>query len=160
MKNRIQRSLLLTGLVCCAAVGFALYAQHVWAMQPCPWCILQRMVFIVLAILCLVGAVFPARIARGFTALGALFALGGAAIATYQTLVASKQLSCNLTAADKFIQSTGLNDLLPDLFAVRATCADASAFKLLGVPFEIASGLLFFALFLWLVAVLRRRYRR
>jgi protein dithiol:quinone oxidoreductase len=160
MKNRIQRALLATGLTCCVAVGFALFAQHVWAMQPCPWCILQRMAFILLAAVCLLGAVFPARVARGFAAIGALIALSGAGIAAYQSVVASKQLSCNLTAADKFIQASGLNDLWPEIFAVRATCADASAFKLLGIPFEIASGLLFVTLFLWLVVLFRRRYRR
>jgi protein dithiol:quinone oxidoreductase len=160
MKFSIQRALLSTGIVCLAALAFALFAQHVWNMQPCPWCILQRMVFILLAVFCLLGATCRARAARGFTLLGAFTAATGAGIAAYQSLVASKQLSCNLTAADKFINATGLNDLWPDLFSVRATCADAAAHKLLGIPFEAASGVALLALGLWLAYLALRRWRR
>ncbi|MBI3145818.1 MAG: disulfide bond formation protein B, partial [Pseudogulbenkiania sp.] len=38
-----RRSLfLLIALACAAAIGFALYAQHVWGLEPCPLCIFQR----------------------------------------------------------------------------------------------------------------------
>jgi protein dithiol:quinone oxidoreductase len=160
MKFTLQRALLMTGIVCLAALAFALFAQHMWNMQPCPWCILQRIAFILLAATCLLGASCRVPAARGFALLGALLAAAGAGIALYQSQVASKQLSCNLTAADKFINATGLNDLWPEVFAVRATCADASAHKLLGIPFEVASGFALLVLCLWLTYLLLRRWRR
>ena len=39
------------GLSCLGSVGIALWAQHHWAMEPCPWCILQRMLFVVVGVL-------------------------------------------------------------------------------------------------------------
>jgi protein dithiol:quinone oxidoreductase len=82
----------------------------------------------------------------------------GAGVAAYQATVASSQVSCNLTAAHKFITATGLDELAPEVFKVRASCADAASATLLGVPFEVASGILFGLLLLWglyLVAQLR-----
>ena len=32
-------------VVCVAALGAALVSQHVYDMQPCPWCVLQRLIF-------------------------------------------------------------------------------------------------------------------
>ena len=32
--------------LCLAAVGAALIAQYRFDMQPCPWCVLQRVIFI------------------------------------------------------------------------------------------------------------------
>ena len=33
-----------------AALGAALVSQHVFGMDPCPWCVLQRLIFAVIAI--------------------------------------------------------------------------------------------------------------
>ena len=52
--------LVLTGLACGASVGLALLAQYKFGMEPCPWCILQRLIFIVLAMLCPLAAALPA----------------------------------------------------------------------------------------------------
>ena len=48
-----QRILALAAGICVAAVGAALITQHVYDMQPCPWCILQRLIFIVIALVAL-----------------------------------------------------------------------------------------------------------
>ncbi|MFN5700947.1 MAG: disulfide bond formation protein B, partial [Betaproteobacteria bacterium] len=37
---------LLAALLALGAVGMALVSQHVYGLQPCPWCVLQRMVFV------------------------------------------------------------------------------------------------------------------
>ncbi|MDE2593736.1 MAG: disulfide bond formation protein B, partial [Burkholderiales bacterium] len=56
--------------------------------------------------------------------------------------VAAKSASCNLTFADKVIGTFGLDVRWPDMFEVRANCADA-AVNLLGVPYEFWSLALF-----------------
>lgn len=142
------RLLLAMAALCVAAVGAALVSQHVFDMQPCPWCILQRLIYLAIAALCLVGAAFSARPVRlVIGVLTLLLALSGGASALYQELVASKSASCNLTFADKVISALGLDGVLPDLLAVRASCADA-AVAILGVSYAYWS-LALFALLAW-----------
>jgi hypothetical protein len=38
-----------------AAVGLALLSQHVYGMEPCPWCVLQRIVFVAIGAFALLG---------------------------------------------------------------------------------------------------------
>lgn len=132
-----QRSVLVAlALLCIAAVGAALFTQHVWDMQPCPWCILQRVIFLLIALLLLLGAFLPGRLA--FVGLGVLAALSGITAALYQHFVAAKSTSCNLTLADKIVSGIGLDKLLPPVFEVKASCADA-AVDLLHLPYEFWS---------------------
>ncbi len=121
---------------CAIALGLALAAQYVFEMRPCPWCILQRLIFIVIGLVCLLGAFVGARPAR-FAVGGATFILAvlGAAAALWQHNVAAKSSSCNLTLADKVLNTLGVEALLPALFQVTANCAD-SAVRVLGVAFE------------------------
>jgi disulfide bond formation protein DsbB len=133
------RLLAAMALACLAAVGAALLAQHAYDMQPCPWCILQRLIFIVIAVVCLLGAAFATRGgAVPAAALALLLALAGAAAALWQHFVAAKSASCNLTLADRIIGALGLESLLPAVFQVTASCADAAA-TIVGVPFEFWS---------------------
>lgn len=126
--------------LCLAAVAAALFTQYAWDMQPCPWCILQRLIFVLIAILALAGAFLPGRIA--FAGLAALAAFGGIAAALYQHFVAAKSSSCNLTLADKIVSGLGLDKALPVVFEVKASCADA-AVNLAGIPYEFWSLALF-----------------
>lgn len=54
-------SLLLGFLVCAGLIGFALYAQYVLQMDPCPLCILQRVAFIALGLVFLLGGLHAPR---------------------------------------------------------------------------------------------------
>jgi protein dithiol:quinone oxidoreductase len=127
------------------AVGAALFTQHALDMLPCPWCVLQRLIFVLVGTVALLGAAVSApllrRLAAGLMLLGAA---AGMAAALWQHFVAASSTSCKLTLADRIIGATGLDALLPDLFGVWASCADA-AVKLLGLPYE-AWSLLAFAL--------------
>ena len=42
-----RRWLVAMAAVCFAAVAAALVSQYAFDMQPCPWCILQRLIFVV-----------------------------------------------------------------------------------------------------------------
>lgn len=137
------------GVVSLASVAMAVFSQHYWDMQPCPWCILQRLIFIGIGVLSLLVACLPSMAntmtrlaARLLAALVALLAFSGAAAALYQNRVAAKSSSCDMTLADRIISGLGVDARWPEVFEVRASCADA-AVSLLGVPFELWSLLLF-----------------
>lgn len=150
--------LLAIAVACLAAVAAALVGQHVYDMQPCPWCILQRLIFVVVAVVALVGAAFGSYLARTLAAtLAVLLAFAGGAAAVWQHAVAAKSASCNLTFADKVLSALGLNRALPDVFEPRASCADA-AVDLLGVPFEYWSLALFVLIVVASILSMRARH--
>lgn len=137
------RWLLAIAALSVAGVAVALVSQHVFNMPPCPWCVLQRAIYLAIAAVCLIGAALALPQARRSAgALALLLALTGAAAALYQELVAAKSASCNLTFADKVMSALGLDSVLPWLFQVYASCADA-AVALLGVPYAYWSLALF-----------------
>lgn len=71
-------------LVCAGLIGAGLYLQYVENQEPCPLCILQRVVFLALTAVFLIGAVHgPGRLG-GIIYGGMLFVFSsiGAAIAT------------------------------------------------------------------------------
>ena len=136
-----RRPALLLGIagLSLGAVGIALVTQHLMGMEPCPWCILQRLIFVAIALAALLGLLLG-RVLAGLLVL-ALSACGIAA-ALWQHFVAAASDSCNLTLAEKIISGLGLDGSLPEIFQPRASCADA-AVKLLGVPYEFWSLALF-----------------
>jgi disulfide bond formation protein DsbB len=65
-------------LACAALMGYALYAQHVLGLAPCPLCIFQRVAVIAVGVLFLIAALHnPAG--RGATAYGVLIDLAALA---------------------------------------------------------------------------------
>jgi disulfide bond formation protein DsbB len=154
-----RRLPLLIAVACVLAVAAAMTLQQVFDYRPCPWCILQRMIFLSIALLCIVTAMTPSRQLRiGLNALTLLLAVMGISAAVYQHEVAAKMFSCNLTFADKVIGALGVEALWPALFQVTATCAEA-AVKLLGVPFEYWSLTLFALVALASTALMLRAVR-
>lgn len=146
--------LVLTALACWASVGLALLSQYRFDMPPCPWCTLQRLIFLVLGAVALLGAgVAPLR--KPLAGLGVLLGLGGAAAALWQHFVAAASASCNLTLADRILEGLGLLDLAPEVFMPMASCADA-AVNLLGVPYAFWSLALFALAGLACLSALRR----
>ncbi len=154
MKRPPRGAWLLIAALAIGAVLVALVTQYQLDMQPCPWCILQRLLFVLVAVLALAAAFLPGRTLFG--ALGVLAALGGIASALWQHFVAAKSNSCNLTLADKIISGIGIDRALPSVFEVRGSCADA-AVDLLGVPYEFWSLALFVVLIGLTIAALRTR---
>ena len=96
-----------------------------------------------IALAALIGLAWRAaagRVVAGILVL--LLALAGIASAAWQHFYAAPSGSCNLTLADKIISALQLDSLLPDVFAPRASCADA-AVNLFGVPYDFWSLALF-----------------
>jgi len=154
-----RQVLALVSMACLASVGFALYAQHGLGMQPCPWCVLQRILFLLIAVLAGLGALVGRRWATVPTALLTVPpAAAGIAAAMYQHFVAAKSSSCDLTLADRIISGLQLDLRFPEVFEVRSSCADA-AVNLIGVPFEFWSALLYALLIVAALWSLRRPRR-
>jgi protein dithiol:quinone oxidoreductase len=147
--------LLASAFVSLAAVGAALVSQHVFDMQPCPWCVLQRAVFVAIALAALVGAsVKQGWVQRTSAGLVALLALCGAAAALWQHFVAAASKGCTMTLGDRIVTGLGLDNLLPQVFAAYASCAEG-AVRLAGVPYEFYSLALFVGLLLGAISVAR-----
>ena len=144
--------LIATALLSVAGVGVALVSQHVYGMEPCPWCVLQRVIFLAIALVCLVGFASK-RIAGGLVL---LLSLCGMAAALWQHFKAATSDSCVMTVADKIVIALKLDSLWPDVFLARASCADA-AVSLAGVPYDFWSLALFLVLAVAAVLVIRER---
>jgi disulfide bond formation protein DsbB len=122
-----------------AAVGAALVSQHVFDMQPCPWCVLQRLIFLAVSAAALIGLLWRSALGRRVSGGSVvLLALCGVAAALWQHFVAASSASCDLTLAERIVAATGLDGWFPEVFAAYASCADA-AVDLAGVPYEFWS---------------------
>ena len=138
--SRPGRWLAPTLLLAVAAVGAALVSQYAFDMQPCPWCVLQRVIFLAIALACAIGLLWR-RAAGRMLASGLVLALalGGVAASLWQHFRAAASASCNLTLADKIVSGAlHLDSLWPDVFAARSSCVDA-AVNLLGLPYDFWS---------------------
>ena len=156
----LRRTPLLLGIavLSLASVAIALWTQHALGMEPCPWCVLQRLIFVLIGVLALLGLAW--RGAAGTFAVKLLvlaLAASGVAAALWQHFVAAASDSCNRTLAEKIITGLGLDGSLPEIFQPRASCADA-AVKLLGLHYEFWSLGLF--VLLALMALMLRDGRR
>ena len=130
---------LLLGIaaISAAAVGAALVSQHVYQMQPCPWCVLQRAIFAAIGLVALLGALLPfGLLRRGLGVVVLLLAASGVAAALWLHFVAASSASCDLTLADRIIGDLGLDARFPEVFMATASCADAKV-DLLGLPYEV-----------------------
>ena len=81
-----RRIWLLILLACAGLLSFGMYLQHVVGLEPCPMCIVQRYVMVLMAFVALLGVIFPCR--KGSLGVGAglvLLSSGGAYVAARQT---------------------------------------------------------------------------
>lgn len=151
---RLPQILVIIGLVSLGAVGLAAIAQYAFNMQPCPWCVLQRFIYIVVGVLALLAAALPGIGRRLFIGLAFLGTLSGIASALWQQLHAVNEASCDLSLADRIVNGLQLDRLVPQLFIAYASCGDA-AVSILGIPFAVWSCILYVILALMLVWTLR-----
>ena len=133
---------LISGL-CIAGVGIALLSQHVFDMQPCAWCVFQRLIYLTLAVVATLAALSQGLIVRLVCAMLSLsLTIAGVLAAWYQAQVASQSFSCAQTLADLLMTQTGLETAMPALFGIYASCMDARV-KVFGLEYAYWSLLLF-----------------
>jgi disulfide bond formation protein DsbB len=154
IRLRIPHVLLSVTVLSWGAVGLAAIAQYAFDMQPCPWCVLQRFIYLVIGALALLGALLPGLLRRLFVALALLGSLSGIASALWQQLRAVSENSCDLSLAERIVSALHLDQLVPQLFIAYASCGDA-AVSVLGIPFAVWSCILYVILALLLAWTLR-----
>lgn len=154
-----SRVLGTSALLSLAALAAALVAQHGFDIRPCPWCVMQRGVFLLIALVAGLGWLLQrVGVIRLLSlALSLLLSLAGMASAYYQHEVAAKLASCDMTLADRILMALDLEARWPSVFMVTASCSEASAYRLLGQPYEVWSGALFALLALAALLALKRR---
>lgn len=114
-------------LVCLGLLGFALYLQHLENLDPCPWCIVQRLGFILIALVCLTGALHrPGPAGTTFySILGALVAGTGAAAAAYHIQLQNdpqRALQCMGGWLENWLDAARLGKMVPPLLQYEGSC--------------------------------------
>jgi protein dithiol:quinone oxidoreductase len=153
------RALAVMAVASFAAVGIALIAQHQFGVKPCPWCVLQRAIFLVIGAVSLLGWLVSAKRAlrQAVLVIVLMLCAAGLTAAVFQHEVASQSATCAMGLADKIVTALGLEELWPSVFMITANCAEAAAYRLIGLPYEVWSGLLFAALAALGLVVLNQR---
>ena len=129
MNNLSTRQLNLAGFLACAGMmAYALYAEHVLMLMPCPLCVFQRMAVIVLGIVFLVAAIHnPAGNGRRVYAALVLLA-GGAGVGVagrhvwLQNLPADEVPACG-PGFNYIMDSFPVADALKMIFTGSGECA-------------------------------------
>lgn len=127
-------------LVCLGLLGFALYLQHVENLDPCPWCIVQRLLFIAVGLVCLAAALHrPGRTGTLlYGVLGGLIAAGGAAAAAYHIYIQNdkaRALECMGSPLERWLDASRIGKMIPPLLQYDGSCiAKPWAFLGLSIP--------------------------
>ena len=115
--------------VCCGLMGFALFAQHVLLLEPCPLCVFQRVAVISIGLIFLVAALHnPSGAGRiVYSLLLALAAIAGAAVAGrhawLQQLPPDKVPSCG-PGLDYMLETLPFTEMLSTVFKGSGECAE------------------------------------
>ncbi len=136
-----RRWLYLAGALTVAALfGAALYLQYVLREEPCPLCMVQRAIFIVIGALFFVAALHNAKQfgAKVYSSLIALFALGGVAVASrhiwIQHLPKDQVPACG-PGLDYMLKHFPMADVWQELMHGSGECAAKGwTFLSLGIP--------------------------
>ncbi|VWB26560.1 disulfide bond formation protein B 2 [Burkholderia lata] len=121
--TRAERwTLLAIGVASFELVAGALWIQLAWQEDPCPLCIIQRYLFLLIALFTFVAAAGGRRVAL-LRVLSLTTALAGAAVAVRHIYVqAHPGFSCGFDALQPVIDSLPPAHWLPPVFKVGGLC--------------------------------------
>ena len=150
-------------LACAAMMGYALYAEFVLHLQPCPLCIFQRVATIALGIVFLLGALAgPKSVGgqRSWSVLALLAAIAGIAVAGrhlwIQSLPPDQVPACG-PPLSYMRQIMSFSKMLVKVFTGSGECAQIN-WRFLGLAMPAWVLACFIVLALWaLYAGFRRR---
>ena len=85
-KAQAGRVLLALGAACFGLLVFGLYLQHAVGLEPCPMCIVQRYLLVLMGIFCILSGVLRGRYTQlTFVALASVAGMLGAFVAARQS---------------------------------------------------------------------------
>jgi disulfide bond formation protein DsbB len=149
-------------LACAALMGYALYAQHVLGLDPCPLCIFQRVGIIALGIVFLVAALhnpkrWGSQVYVALIGLAALATIGVSARHLYvQSLPAGAVPSCG-APLNVMLQFTPLTEVIKKVLIGGGECQEVN-WKFLGLA--MPAWVLICAVLLGAFGVFANRRRR
>jgi disulfide bond formation protein DsbB len=125
--SRTSRLYTLVLLVCVALLGFALYLQHSEGLDPCPWCVVQRLGFILIGMIALVGALHrPGPIGTVvYSTFGLAAAVAGAASAVYHVYLQSDPAlaaKCVGSPVERILDQLDIGSWSPPLLQYAGPC--------------------------------------
>lgn len=121
---KITKILLIdTAVLAFGVVGAAVYLQVNHGMQPCPWCIIQRYLFIAIGVFSLAAAFLPGLAKRISTGLGLLSGLGGIGAASWLLYTkANPKVSCGIDPMETSLNTLPPADWFPVVFRADGLC--------------------------------------
>lgn len=166
MPLSFRTACLLGFLVCAGLMGYALYAQHVLGLEPCPLCILQRMAVIATGVVFLVGGLHAPGGGPGrwlYAGLATLTAAAGAGVAGrhvwLQSLPPDQVPACG-PGFDYMMEAFPLGKALSMIFIGSGECAEVD-WQFLGLSMPWWTLFAFIALAIWaLLSAATARGRR
>lgn len=165
MPLSFRSACLLGFLACLGLMAYALYAQYVLGLDPCPLCILQRVAVIGTGVVFLIAGLHaPVGIGRWtYAGLAALVAAIGAGVAGrhvwLQSLPPDQVPACG-PGYDYLMEAFPLDKALGMIFTGSGECADVD-WQFLGLSMPWWTLIAFAGLVLWaLLAAAAARRRR
>lgn len=158
------RSLCLLGFVACAGlIGFALYSQFQWGLNPCPLCVFQRIAFGALGLVLLVAGLhapaggFGRRVYGVVALVPALIGAGIAGRHVWLTHLPADQVPSCGPPLDFMMETNAFTEVVRKVLTGSGECAKVD-WMFLGLSMP-AWSLLWFVLLTLLVsgAAFRRR---
>lgn len=164
--NRLSSRQVFGGftLLCMGMMGYALFAEHVLGLTPCPLCMFQRVAVILFGSFCLLGALHgPDRLgSRIYAALALLSGILGALVAGrhvwLQSLPADQVPSC-APPLDYMWDNFPLGNMLKTVLMTSGECADID-WHFLGFSMPAWTLVCFIALSLGMLLILYAPPRR
>lgn len=161
--ERSGRSFTVLFVVCIGLLGCALYLQHVRGLDPCPWCVVQRLGFILIALIALVGALHRPGAAGTlvYSLLGLAAAVAGAAAGAYHVWLQSdpaRAAKCAGSPVERILDELALGRIVPPLLQYDGPCT-LKPWSLLGLSipeWSLAWFVLLALVFLALPILVRR----
>lgn len=117
----------MVGLTCFALLAFAWFLQYgPDKQQPCPLCILQRYVFMLLGAICLLAAIHgPERVGQLiYLGLADALATLGLGLAIWQQLKGGSMTSCLADPIGDFVNGLPSANWWPEFLFATGGCAD------------------------------------
>jgi protein dithiol:quinone oxidoreductase len=149
-------------VVCLALLSFGLYLQHGVGLEPCPMCIVQRYLMVLMALVAALGAAISAnRFQRVAVGLAAALAGAGAFVAARQSWLQWFPPEVYTCGRDFYgmIETFPLKRAIPMIFRGSGDCTKID-WTLLGLSIANWSFVAFLAMGLLCVGLLVSQWRR